>query len=54
MTTTRPASGPTDRSMPPVSITISWPSAMNPSALASSSMLTKLNSVRKRSFEADV
>ena len=32
ITTVRPASGPTDRSMPPVRTTHSWPSAMNASA----------------------
>ncbi len=51
-TTVRPLSGPTDRSIPPVSSTISCPKLISASALASSSMPWKFSSVRKRPFEA--
>ncbi|CAB4952072.1 unannotated protein [freshwater metagenome] len=36
MTTKKPANGPVERSMPPVIITVVWPIATNPSALAKS------------------
>ena len=45
-TTRKPTKGPTDRSMPPVSRAIVWPSAMNPSALTSSSIEEMLKAPR--------
>ena len=45
-TTRNPTSGPTERSMPPVSSAIVCPSAMNPSAVTSSSMDEMLNAPR--------
>ena len=46
--TTRPVSGPTDRSMPPTSSTTCCPMLTNTRALASSSMPWKLSSVKNR------
>ena len=48
MTTTRPASGPTDRSMPPVRITHSWPNEMNAVAAMSTVSELRLKADRNR------
>ena len=48
ITTTRPASGPTDRSMPPVRITHSWPNEMNARAAMSTVSELRLKSDRNR------
>ena len=50
MTTTRPASGPTDRSMPPVRIAHSWPNEMNAVAAMSTVSELRLNVDRKRAL----
>ena len=48
MTTTRPASGPTDRSMPPVTITHSCPNEMNAVAAISTVSEVRLKVDRNR------
>ena len=48
ITTTRPASGPTDRSMPPVRITHSCPNEMNAVAAISTVSEVRLKVDRKR------
>ena len=48
MTTTRPASGPTDKSIPPVSMAHSWPNAMNARAAISTVSELRLKSDRNR------
>ena len=45
-TTAKPVSGPTERSMPPVSITMSCPIETKASAVSRVSMLPKLAPVR--------
>ena len=49
-TTRKPASGPTDRSMAPSNSAMVCPSAMNPSAVASTRILLILNADRKLPF----
>ena len=45
-TTSNPDSGPTERSIPPSSMAIVWPMAMNPSAVHSSITDVVLNADR--------
>jgi hypothetical protein len=49
-TTRKPASGPTDRSIPPVIRAIVWPMAMKPRAVHSNITEVTLNGKKYRSF----
>ena len=50
MTTTSPVSGPTDRSIPPVRITHSWPNEMNARVAISTVSEVRLNVDRNRAL----
>ena len=50
MTTRKPASGPTERSIPATRSATVWPSAMKPSAVAARRMLATLNEDKKFVF----